>query len=39
MHDEFVIFEGIISNLDFKRAAQALEHSRTVMKVLDMVTK
>ncbi|MCD0069637.1 gfo/Idh/MocA family oxidoreductase, partial [Streptococcus agalactiae] len=36
---EFAIFERIISNLDVKRAAQALEHSSTGMKVLDMVTK
>lgn len=39
MHDEFVAFQDIISNKDWNRQAQALEHSRAVMEVLDMAVE
>lgn len=39
MHDEFVAFQDIISNKDWSRQAQALEHSRVVMEVLDMAVE
>lgn len=39
MHDEFVAFQDIISNKDWNRQAQAHEHSRAVMEVLDMAVE
>ncbi|MGT2801425.1 Gfo/Idh/MocA family protein [Streptococcus henryi] len=39
MHDEFVAFQDIISSKDWNRQAQALEHSRAVMEVLDMAVE
>lgn len=39
MHDEFVAFEEMISQKDYARAHEALDHSRAVMQILDQAVR